>query len=134
MSPQSAVLSKMNKLVRKTIADVAFNKEGLVPVVAQDSVTHEILMLAYMNRSTLEQTVRTGIMTYWSRSRKCVWVKGETSGQYQIVKSARLDCDGDALLFIVEQQGEGACHTGARTCFFGELTVQADQPVNPAGE
>ena len=78
-------------------------------------------MLAYMNRATLEQTMRTGIMTYWSRSRECVWVKGETSGQFQIVKSVKLDCDGDALLFTVEQQGGGACHTGARTCFFGEL-------------
>ncbi|MCY4159702.1 MAG: phosphoribosyl-AMP cyclohydrolase [Bacteroidetes bacterium] len=112
----------MSELTSKKISDVAFNKDGLVPAIVQDSVTYEILMLAYMNQDTLDQTLRTGIMTYWSRSRKCVWVKGETSGQYQFVKSVKLDCDGDALLFIVDQQGGGACHTGARTCFFRELS------------
>lgn len=78
-------------------------------------------MMAYMNEATLEQTLRTGTMTYWSRSRQCVWVKGETSGQFQVVKSAKLDCDRDALLFLVEQKGSGACHTGARTCFYRKL-------------
>jgi len=111
----------MNEPVAKKIADVVFNKDGLVPAVVQDSVTHEILMLAYMNQDTLKQTLQTGMMTYWSRSRKCVWVKGETSGQYQFVKSVKLDCDGDAILFTVNQQGGGACHTGARTCFFQDL-------------
>ncbi len=101
--------------------DIAFNKDGLVPVIVQEVNTLEILMLAYMNLDTLKQTLRTRMMTYWSRSRECVWVKGETSGNFQIVKSAKLDCDRDTLLFMVEQRGGGACHTGARNCFFREL-------------
>ncbi len=111
----------MSKLTAENIMDIAFNKDGLVPVIVQEVNTLEILMLAYMNLDTLKQTLRTRMMTYWSRSRKCVWVKGETSGNFQIVKSAKLDCDRDTLLFMVEQQGGGACHTGARNCFFREL-------------
>ncbi len=111
----------MSELTAEKITDIAFNQDGLVPVIVQEATTLEILMLAYMNLDTLEQTLRTGMMTYWSRSRECVWVKGETSGQFQIVKSAKLDCDRDTLLFMVEQQGGGACHTGARTCFFRDL-------------
>lgn len=113
----------MNELTPEKITSVVFNEQGLVPVVAQDESTQMVLMLAYMNQETLEQTLRTGFMTYWSRSRKCVWVKGQTSGQFQIVKSVRLDCDRDTLLFIVEQKGSGACHTGAVSCFFRELDV-----------
>ena len=111
----------MSELTTEKITDITFNQDGLVPVVVQEATTLEVLMLAYMNQDTLEQTLRTGTMTYWSRSRECVWVKGETSGQFQIVKSAKLDCDRDTLLFMVEQQGGGACHTGARTCFFRDL-------------
>jgi len=114
----------MGELVLKTMEDVVFDQNGLVPVIVQDVSDHKILMMAYMNHDTLVQTLQSGIMTYWSRSRQSVWVKGETSGQYQIVKSVRLDCDGDTLLFEVEQQGEGACHTGARTCFFSELRLE----------
>ena len=113
----------MNEHTAKKIRDVVFNKDGLVPVIVQDEADHEVLMMAYMNQATLEMTLQTGIMTYWSRSRQCVWVKGQTSGHFQIVKSAKLDCDRDALLFIVEQKGSGACHTGARTCFFRDLEV-----------
>ncbi len=111
----------MSELTIAKITDVAFNQDGLVPVIAQEATTLEVLMIAHMNKSTLEQTLRTGTMTYWSRSRQCVWVKGETSGHFQIVRSAKLDCDGDALLFMVDQQGSGACHTGARTCFYQDL-------------
>ena len=74
-------------------------------------------MVAYMTKSTLVQTLNTGLMTYWSRSRQCVWVKGATSGHYQEVKHVEVDCDEDALLFQVLQRGSGACHTGARSCF-----------------
>ncbi len=103
------------------MADAVFTEDGLIPAVVQDESTHEVLMVAYMNRGTLAQTIETGTMTYWSRSRKCVWVKGQTSGHFQRVRSVRLDCDGDALLFEVEQEGSGACHTGARTCFYRKL-------------
>lgn len=96
---------------------VAFNADGLVPAIVQDAATDDVLMMAYMNAETLRQTLDTGRMTYWSRSRQAVWVKGATSGHTQEVVSVRLDCDGDALLFRVQQTG-GACHTGHRSCFF----------------
>lgn len=106
---------------------------GLVAAIAQDHATGEVLMLAYMNRETLATTLETNVMTYWSRSRQKVWVKGETSGHVQRVHSAAVDCDGDALLFRVEQVGGAACHTGHRTCFFrqvdGEALVEVGQPV-----
>ena len=89
-----------------------FDDNGLVAAIAQDDATGDVLMLAYMNRDTLRQTLETGVMTYWSRSRQKVWVKGETSGNVQNVKSAYVDCDGDALLFRIEQVGDAACHTG----------------------
>ncbi|MEM1116927.1 MAG: phosphoribosyl-AMP cyclohydrolase [Bacteroidota bacterium] len=105
-----------------------FNDDGLVTAIAQDHQTGEVLMLAYMNRETLRQTLETGVMTYWSRSRQKVWVKGETSGNVQHVKAAFIDCDGDALLFKIEQIGGAACHTGHRSCFYrrvedGDLEV-----------
>ena len=102
--------------------DVAkFDEKGLVTAVAQDADTGEVLMLAYMNRESLEMTLNTGVMTYWSRSRNKLWVKGETSGHTQQVVEARIDCDGDALLFKVRQKG-GACHTGYRSCFYRKAT------------
>ncbi len=100
---------------------VKFDDRGLVTAIAQDADNGEILMLAYMNRESLEATLRTGIMTYWSRSRGKLWVKGETSGHTQQVVEMRIDCDGDALLFKVRQKG-GACHTGFRSCFYRKLT------------
>jgi len=100
------------------LADVAYNAEGLVPAIAQDAETHEVLMMAWMNAESLQRTLDEGRMVYWSRSRQELWRKGDTSGDRQFVREAYYDCDGDTLLFLVEQEGAGACHTGARTCFF----------------
>jgi len=103
-------------------------KEGidLIPVIAQDSQTGEVLMLAYMNRESLAQTLETGKATYWSRSRKELWVKGATSGHTQEVIAISLDCDGDALLLKVNQVG-AACHTGDKTCFHNPLEISAER-------
>jgi phosphoribosyl-AMP cyclohydrolase len=103
------------------LASVKYDADGLVAAVAQDHATGDVLMLAYMNAATLRQTLATGVMTYWSRSRQKVWVKGETSGHVQHVHGVRVDCDGDALLFAVEQVGGAACHTGHRSCFYRRL-------------
>lgn len=115
---------------------VTFDADGLVPAIAQDAQTGEVLMLAYMNADTLQQTLETGLMTYWSRSRQAVWVKGATSGHTQTVEEARLDCDGDALLFRVRQHGGAACHTGRRSCFYrvyreGTLVETGEQVFDP---
>lgn len=96
---------------------VAFNGDGLVPVIAQDAGNGDVLMMAWMNRDTLVETLKTGRVTYWSRSRQAVWRKGETSGHTQTLVEAYVDCDGDTLLMKVEQTGP-ACHTGARSCFY----------------
>ncbi len=100
------------------LASVKFNADGLVPVVAQDVANGDVLMMAWMNAESLAMTFAEGRMVYWSRSRKELWRKGDTSGDRQFVREAYFDCDGDTLLFKVEQEGAGACHTGARTCFF----------------
>ncbi|GAB3223811.1 hypothetical protein GCM10027447_11920 [Glycomyces halotolerans] len=100
------------------VASVAFNADGLVPAIAQQHDTGEVLMLAWMNAEALRRTLDTGEATYWSRSRGELWVKGRTSGHHQSVKSVALDCDGDTVLLQVEQTGP-ACHTGTRTCFTG---------------
>jgi phosphoribosyl-AMP cyclohydrolase len=102
---------------------VAFNSDGLVPAIAQHYQTGEVLMLAYMNRDTLERTLLTGFATYWSRSRGEVWKKGETSGHTQRVVEAHVDCDGDTLLLKVDQIGP-ACHTGSPTCFFRQAQME----------
>jgi phosphoribosyl-ATP pyrophosphohydrolase/phosphoribosyl-AMP cyclohydrolase len=107
---------------------VRFNADGLVPVVAQDALSGDLLMVAYANRQALALTLRTGAAHYWSRSRQELWRKGETSGHTQAVSEVRLDCDGDAVLYRVRQEGP-ACHTGARTCFISRLgtdSVEAD--------
>ena len=96
---------------------VRFDTAGLVPAIAQQHDTGEVLMLAWMNRAALEETLATGRVCYFSRSRKALWRKGETSGQTQRLRELRLDCDGDALLLLVEQTGV-ACHTGRRSCFY----------------
>ena len=99
------------------LAAVKFDEKGLVPVIAQSHATGQVLMFAWMNRETLEHTLSSGEVTYWSRSRQKIWKKGETSGHTQRLVEATLDCDGDALVMKVEQTGP-ACHTGARSCFF----------------
>lgn len=98
------------------IARVVFDEHGLAPAIIQQHDTGEVLMLAWMDAEALRRTLTSGRVTFWSRSRQEYWRKGDTSGNYQLVKSARLDCDGDALLIQVHQHGP-ACHTGARTCF-----------------
>ena len=108
----------MTTSLDEQLAQVRFNDAGLVPAIAQDHATHEVVMMGWMNAETLRQTLETGRMVYWSRSRQEVWRKGDTSGDIQLVREARYDCDGDALLFIVDQQGKGACHTGEFSCFY----------------
>ena len=94
---------------------------GLVPAVVQDEETGEVLMLAYINRTAWERTLETGKATFWSRSRQSLWVKGETSGNFQEVKEIRIDCDLDAVVLKVRQRGGAACHTGYRSCFYRKV-------------
>jgi phosphoribosyl-AMP cyclohydrolase len=100
------------------LATVKYDANGLVPCIAQDVATKDVLMMAWMNAETLRMTLDEGRMVYWSRSRQEVWRKGDTSGDRQFVRSAFYDCDGDTLLFQVEQEGKGACHTGEYSCFY----------------
>jgi phosphoribosyl-AMP cyclohydrolase/phosphoribosyl-ATP pyrophosphohydrolase/phosphoribosyl-AMP cyclohydrolase len=97
---------------------VAFDASGLVPAIVQEAGTGQVLMFAWMNREALERTLESGRTWFWSRSRQEFWCKGETSGDRQFVREAYYDCDMDVLLFVVEQEGRGACHTGERSCFF----------------
>ena len=99
-------------------ADIRWNEQGLVPAIAQDSSSGAVLMLAWMNRDALRETLASGEAVYWSRSRSRLWHKGETSGQVQKVQEVRLDCDGDTLLLKVDQIGGIACHTGRASCLF----------------
>ncbi len=122
----------MNTLLDK----LTFDANGLIPAIAQQHDTGEVLMMAWMNRDSIEETLRTGQVCYWSRSRQKLWRKGESSGQEQRLVELRLDCDGDTLLLLVDQKGV-ACHTGRRNCFFlawrgGELAEIARPLVNPA--
>lgn len=117
------------------IGAIRFDASGLVPAIAQQHDSGEVLMLAWMNRDALAETLATGRVCYWSRSRGALWRKGETSGQAQRLVELRLDCDGDAVLLLVEQEGV-ACHTGRRSCFFraarhGELVTVAEPLVSP---
>ena len=95
--------------------------DGLVPAIVQDAETKEVLMLAYMNRQSWEATLQTGKATYWSRSRQKLWLKGESSGHFQIIKAVFIDCDDDTILLQVEQLGGAACHTGHKSCFYRKL-------------
>lgn len=110
--------------------------DGLVPAVAQDYKTGEILMVAFMNKEAFELTLKTGIVHYWSRSRKQLWKKGESSGNVQEVKEIRIDCDNDCVLLKINQIGDAACHTGYRSCFYrvvegGDLKVDSVKIFNP---
>lgn len=107
------------------LALVKYDAAGLVPAIAQDVATKAVLMMAWMNAETLRMTLDEGRMVYWSRSRQEVWRKGDTSGDAQHVREAWYDCDADALLFMVEQHGAGACHTGAYSCFFRRFGAES---------
>ena len=110
-----------------------FERHELIPVIAQDDQTGDVLMLAYMNREAYEETLRTGRVCYYSRSRRKLWRKGEQSGHQQIVRHIYFDCDRDALLIRVEQLGGAACHEGYRSCFFREVDPQTGE-VRVVGE
>jgi len=117
--------------------DFAKTQDGLIPAIAQDWQTGEVLMLAYLNEEAWQRSLATGVATYWSRSRRKLWIKGETSGHVQRIKEIRLDCDLDTVLFKVEQVGGAACHEGYRSCFFrrleaDQLVVVAPRVVDPA--
>jgi phosphoribosyl-AMP cyclohydrolase len=103
------------------LQDIKWNEQGLVPAIAQDWQSGEVLMLAWMNRDALQLTIDEGRAIYWSRSRKALWRKGEESGHVQQLKELRIDCDADTVLLKVEQVGGIACHTGRRACFFQRL-------------
>lgn len=111
----------------------AFGPDGLLPVVTQDAVNGQVLMLAWVNREALDATLETGQAHYWSRSRQELWRKGATSGNTQEIVSVRLDCDGDALLYLVRQTGP-ACHTGEQSCFFTDLKAGSEQFLSPQAE
>lgn len=113
------------------LESVKFNDKGLVPVIAQDAQSGRVLMLAWANAEALEETVRTGRGVYFSRSRGKLWRKGEESGNVQLVREVRLDCDGDAVLYKVEQVGGMACHTGRESCFYRRLEEGDWRTVDP---
>jgi len=106
------------------IPELKYDEKGLIPTIVQDIKTGEVLMMAYMNRESLERTTQIGKTCFWSRSRQQFWVKGETSGNVQLVKEIFYDCDNDTLLVKVEQVGKGACHTGERTCFYRTIELK----------
>jgi phosphoribosyl-AMP cyclohydrolase len=107
------------------LAAVRYDADGLVPAIVQEAGSGEVLMMAWMNRESLELSLRDGRTVFWSRSRGELWPKGATSGNVQHVRDAYYDCDGDVLLFVVEQAGAGACHTGSHTCFFRRFGASA---------
>ncbi|MGC8587697.1 MAG: bifunctional phosphoribosyl-AMP cyclohydrolase/phosphoribosyl-ATP diphosphatase HisIE [Hydrogenobaculum sp.] len=110
------------------IEDIAFNEQGLVPVIAQDAFSGEIRMLAYANKEAVKKTIETGYAHYFSRSRNSIWKKGETSGELQEVLEIRIDCDNDALIYMIKQQKDIACHTGNRNCFFRAFNKENEKP------
>jgi phosphoribosyl-AMP cyclohydrolase len=129
-------MSEVGETIEQTLAEIRFDRDGLVPAIAQQYDSGEILMVAWMNREAVHTTLTDGRVCYWSRSRAKLWRKGETSGQVQLLRELRLDCDGDTLLLLVDQHGV-ACHTGRRSCFFrawraGGWTVIAEPQIDPA--
>lgn len=113
------------------LEEIDWNADGLVPAIAQDAESGDVLMLAWMNRESLARTLEEGVAVYWSRSRRRLWKKGEQSGHLQRVAEIRLDCDGDTLLLKVEQKGGIACHTGRRSCFYQMLRGGRWESVDP---
>lgn len=114
MSPTATPIAATDE----QLAQVKYDDQGLVVAIAQEAGTGQVLQVAYMNEEALARTLESGRMWYWSRSRQEYWRKGDTSGDRQWVREAYYDCDGDALLFVIEQEGAGACHTGERSCFY----------------
>lgn len=108
-----------------------WDSNGMIPVIAQDAASGRVVMFAWMNRQSLEESIRTGNAVYWSRSRQRLWRKGEESGHFQKLRSLRADCDGDVLLLSIDQVGGIACHTGRESCFFLELQGEHWVPVDP---
>lgn len=115
--PETATLDEL-------LASLTYNEAGLIPAIAQDHETGTVVMMGWMNIDTLRETLETGRMVYWSRSRQEVWRKGDTSGDIQTVREARYDCDADVLLFRIDQHGNGACHTGEFSCFYRTLPTK----------
>jgi len=110
-----------------SLNNLSYNNDGLIPAIAQDWLDGSILMFAWMNINSLKKTLETKEVHYWSRSRAEIWRKGATSGNIQLLKEIRFDCDNDALLLFIEQKGSGACHTGERSCFFNKIS---NYPIN----
>ena len=132
-------MNTASDIAAQVIADLSFDRDGLVPAIAQSDETGEVLMLAYMNQDAWQETCSTGRVCYYSRSRDKLWRKGEESGNFQQVHSIHFDCDSDTLLIQVTQHGGAACHEGYRSCFFrqfdpatGQLSVTAEQVFDPA--
>jgi phosphoribosyl-AMP cyclohydrolase len=128
-------MCKVGDQIERALGEIKFDRDGLVPAIAQQHDTGEVLMVAWMNREAVRTTLEEGRACYWSRSRGKLWRKGETSGQAQLLRELRLDCDGDTVLLLVDQPGV-ACHTGRRSCFFrawrrGGWAVIAEPQIDP---
>ena len=113
------------------LAKVKYNEDGLVAAIVQDVDTRAVLMMAWMNQESLAMSLEQGRTVFWSRSRQELWRKGDTSGDRQFIRSAHYDCDGDTLLFLVEQEGTGACHTGSYSCFFRAFGSDTTTTASP---
>jgi phosphoribosyl-AMP cyclohydrolase len=123
------VSDSSSTLLQRDLDAIKFDSHGLVAAIVQDIGNGDVLMMAWMNAETLAQSLTEGRTVFWSRSRKEVWRKGDTSGDRQFIREAYYDCDGDTLLFKVDQEGKGACHTGERTCFFRAFGESETEPV-----
>lgn len=115
------------------IPELKYDANGLIPAIIQDIRNNEVLMMAYMNKASLEKTLEGGKTCFWSRSRQKFWTKGETSGNVQYVKEILYDCDADTLLIKVQQAGSGACHTGNRTCFYRKIEIAGQKNSGEVG-
>jgi phosphoribosyl-AMP cyclohydrolase len=127
MSPTATPI----ELREDELAAVKYNEDGLVAAIVQDVDTRAVLMMAWMNAESLRMSLEQGRTVFWSRSRGELWRKGDTSGDRQFIRSAHYDCDGDTLLFIVEQEGKGACHTGSYTCFYRAFGTDEETRTSP---